>query len=134
VRTPAALLGALALALAGCGTPSADLLAIERTGSLPDAQLDLVVSDGNTVTCDGRERPLSNELLLDARDLAEDLQPLLDRGLRLPAPSAALLRYRVIGEAGEVRFADASPRLPSELGRLVRFTRAVARESCGRDR
>ncbi len=121
-------------ALAGCGTPTADLLVIERDGSLPDARARIVVGDGTSVECDGRERPFDNDLLLDARVLTRDLQPLLKRRLRLGVPEAALLRYRVTGEEGEVRFADASPRLPPELGRLVRFTRAVATQSCGLDR
>jgi hypothetical protein len=86
------------------------------------------------VTCDGRERAFDNDLLLDARELTRDVQPLLARKLSLPVPSEALLRYRVTGEDGAVRFADASPRLPTELGRLVRFTRAVATRSCGLDR
>ncbi len=121
-------------ALAGCGTPTADLLVIERDGSLPDARARIVVGDGTSVECDGRERPFDNDLLLDARVLTRDLQPLLKRRLRLAVPEAALLRYRVTGEEGEVRFADASPRLPPELGRLIRFTRAVATRSCGLDR
>lgn len=118
-------------AAAGCGTPSADLFAIERAGELPDARVRIVVGDGTSVRCDGVERALPNPLLLEARELARDLAPLLDRGLRLPVPDEALLRYRVVGEQGAVRFADASPRLPPVLGRLVRFTRAVATQSCG---
>jgi hypothetical protein len=131
----AAVAAALALAgLAGCGTPSADLLVIERAGDLPDARVTLVVGDGGTVECDGTEQTLPNDLLLDARDLTDDLEPILARNARLPAPPAAILRYRVTGGAGGVRFADASPRLPRELGRLIRFTRAVATRSCGLDR
>ena len=132
MRRAAVLL--LALAAAGCGTESADLFVVERTGSLPDAKLDLVVGDGNTVRCDGQEKPFANELLLDARQLAKDLEPLLERDARLPAPDAALLRFRVFNDVGEVRFADASPRLPPELGRVIQLTRRIARESCGRDR
>jgi len=44
---------ALALAAAGCGTPSHDLFAVERAGSIPGAKLRMIVSDGGTVTCDG---------------------------------------------------------------------------------
>jgi hypothetical protein len=130
-----AVAAALALAgLTGCGTPSADLLVIERAGDLPDARVTLVVGDGGTVECDGAEQTLANDLLLDARDLARDVEPLLGRNARLPVPDAAILRYRVTGEGGEVRFADASPRLPAALGRLIRFTRSVATRSCGLDR
>jgi hypothetical protein len=92
----AAVAAALALAgLAGCGTPSADLLVIERAGDLPDARVTLVVGDGGTVECDGTEQTLPNDLLLDARDLTDDLEPILARNARLPAPPAAILRYRV---------------------------------------
>ena len=125
---------AAASACAGCGTESADLFVVERTGSLPDAKLDLVVGDGNTVECDGEEKPFANELLLDARQLAKDLEPLLDRGTRLPAAQGALLRYRVFNDVGEVRFADASPGMPPEFGQVIALTRRIAKESCGRDR
>ena len=128
------LLALVAAALAGCGTESADLFVVERDGELPDAKLTIVVGDGTTVECDGEERPFANELLLDARQLAKDLEPLLDRRTRLPVPSQALLRFRVFNDVGEVRFADASPRLPPELGRLIVLTRAIAQDSCGRDR
>ena len=135
MRRPALLAAATAAVLAaGCGTPSADLFVIERSGELPDARVTMVIGDGGAVECDGTERSMSNDRLLEARELADDLAPLLDRRLRLPVPDAALLRYRILGEGGEIRFADASPRLPPELGRLVRFSRAVATEACGLER
>jgi hypothetical protein len=135
VRRGAAAAAALAATLAACGTPSADLLVIERSGSLPDARLTLRVGDGGAVRCDGGpERQMARGRLLEARDLARDLAPLLDRGLALPAAPASLLTYRVTGEQGTVRFTDASPGLTPELGRLLRFTRSVARETCGRER
>ena len=118
----------------GCGTESSDLFVVERTGSLPDAKLTLVVGDGNTVECDGAEKPFANELLLDARELAEDLEPLLDKRTRLPVAQGSIVRYRVFNDLGEVRFADSSPGLPSELGQLIRLTRQIARDSCGRRR
>lgn len=130
-----ALATAAAAALAaGCGTESADLFVVERDGSLPDAKLALVVGDGNTVECDGEERPFANELLLDARQLAEDLEPLFERNVRLPEGQGTLVRYRVFNDLGEIRFSDDSPALPPELGRLIALTRAIARGSCGRDR
>jgi hypothetical protein len=130
-RAAAAALLAAALLGGGCGTPSADLFVVERAGDLPDAKLDLVVGDGTSVTCDGRERPLANALLLDARELARELAPLLDRGVRLAPPPGAQLRFRVIGEQGEVRFADSSAARRPVFARVVAFTRAVAQQSCG---
>lgn len=134
MRRLAAALAAVALA-AGCGTPSADLFVVERTGDLPDAKLTLLVSDGGTVRCDGgEERQMEQDRLLEARELARDLAPVLDQGPRLPAAEGSLLRYRVIAGEGEASFADTSPRLPPALAQVQRFTRAVARETCGRDR
>ncbi len=131
----AALLAAGASLAAGCGTPSADLFVVERAGTLPDAKLTLRVGDGGTVRCDGGdEKPISSDDLLDARQLEKDLAPLLDRGLRLAPRSGSLLRYRVTGEEGEVRFHDNSPNPPPEFGTLIQFTRKIAMSACGRDR
>ncbi|HEV3001990.1 MAG TPA: hypothetical protein VGW75_14705 [Solirubrobacteraceae bacterium] len=132
----AALATALATALAaGCGTPSADLFVVDRDGSLPDARLTLRVGDGGTVRCDGgEERPIASGDLLDARQLAEDLAPLLDRRVRLRPKRGSLLRYRVTGGEGEVRFADNSPGQPRVFGELIRFTRKIATTACGKAR
>jgi hypothetical protein len=135
VRRAAAALAAAALLGAGCGTPSADLFVVERTGELPGARLTLRVGDGGTVRCDGGpERSIASEDLLDARAIAEDLQPLLDRGVRLPSREGSLLRFRVTGEHGEARFADNSTGVPEVFGRVIAFTRKIAMTACGRPR
>ena len=124
-----------ALLAAGCGTPSADLFVVDRSGSLPDARLTLRVGDGGTVRCDGgEERPIASEDLLDARAITEELRPLLDRGVRLPPRRGSLVRYRVSGEEGEARFADNSTAKPEVFGEVIRFTRKIAMEVCGRAR
>ena len=126
---------AFAAGAAGCGTPSGDLFIVERDGSLPDAKLNLRVGDGGTVRCDGgEEKEISSEDLLDARQLAEDLRPLLDRGVELPAKPESLLRFRVTGQEGEVRFADSSAGQPEVFGRVIAFTRKMAKAACGRAR
>ena len=125
----------LALLVTGCGTPSADLFIVERSGSVPDARLTLRVGDGGTVRCDGGpEQEISSEDLLDARQIEEDLKPVLDRGPTLPPKQGSVLQYRVTGEEGEARFADNSERQPRVFAQLIRFTRKIAMEACGRDR
>ena len=126
-----------AATLAGCGTPSADLFIVERSGSLPGAKLHLLVSDGGWVECnrDGREREIDPDQLLDARQLAEDLQPLLDEGRTYPAAKqGTLLRFRVSGENGAIRFADTSAGREPVLGRVIQLTRALSRQACGQPR
>lgn len=134
-RRAAALAAVLAAVASGaCGTPTADLFVVERAGELPDARLDLVVGDGNSVRCNGAEKPLANDKLLDARELADDLEPLLDRRTTLATPPGAQLTFRVFNDKGEARFADASAARDPVLARLLAFTRAVAQESCGLQR
>jgi hypothetical protein len=133
-RALAAAAAIAAVAAAACGTPSADLFVVERSGDLPGARLDLVVGDGGAVECDGDERPITSDQLLEARDLADDLAPLLDEGVVLAPGAQSLLRFRVIGEQGTVEFSDSSRGLRPEFARVIAFTRQVAREACGRPR
>ena len=134
-RATLLLLAAVVAPLAGCGTPSADLFVVDRKGSLPDAKLTLRVGDGGTVRCDGGpEKAIASEDLLDARQLAKDLRPLLDRRVQLDPKKGSLLQYRVTGGEGEVGFADNSDRQPKVFAELIRFTRKMAMQACGRDR
>jgi hypothetical protein len=127
----AALLAAVA---AGCGTPSPDLFVVHRSGSVPGAKLDLLVSD-TTVRCNlGAARPLSSAQTLEARDITKDLLE-LQRGKTAlpPAPPAQIFRFAVRSEAGTLRYGDTTQR-PSVLPRLSRFTRDVAVGLCGLQR
>ena len=126
--------GVAALAV-GCGTPSADLFVVERTGDLPDAKFTLRVGDGGTVRCDGGEQlKIPSEDLLDARQIQKDLRPLLDRDTTLAPRPGSLLRFRVTGEQGEARFAENSRPLPKAFALLVAFTRKQAMSACGLER
>jgi hypothetical protein len=129
-RAAAIAVLALAALAAACGTPSADLFVVERSGELPGAKLDLVVGDGGSVTCNGTERDITSAQLLDARNLAEDLAPLLDQGITLPPAEQSLLRFKVLGEQGTVEFSDSSRGLRPEFARVIAFTRAVAKQAC----
>jgi hypothetical protein len=131
VRRAAAALFAAAL-LAGCGTPSADLFVVHRSGSIPGARLTLLVSDGGFVRCNGSgpDRDLPDPLLLDARALARDLEKPAKRGLTLPPGPGSVLTYSVRLEDGTVRFSDTSPRQPAVFRRLALFVRQVAKGPC----
>jgi hypothetical protein len=126
---------AVALLATACGTPSADLFVVDRDGSLPDAKLTLRVGDGGTVRCDGGdEKPISSDDLLDARQIAKDLAPELDRHTTLPPRAESVLRFRVTGGEGVARFADNSIRLPKVFAEVMQFTRKMAKEVCGKKR
>jgi hypothetical protein len=105
-----------AAALAGCGEHRLD----DRLGADCSERLVAV----------GRGRREAEK----RHQLVRQLRPLLDRDARLPARRGSVLQYRVTGEEGEVRFADNSRNLPKVFAELIRFTRKIATEACGRDR
>ena len=117
--------------LAGCGAPSADLFVVTRSGKDRNANLKLLVSDDGTVTCNQRKPvPMGANRLLDARELARDLDKQAALGLELPKEKGSILAYKVRLEAGTIAFADASRGLPKTFSRVEAFTADVAERVC----
>jgi len=129
VRRAAA--AAAILLLAGCGTASPDLFEVRRSGEDPAANLALVVNDGGTVSCNGHEHALDADRLLQARELARELEEPAQLGIELPPGRGAVLKYRVRLEAGAVAFSDTSPGNPRAFLRIAAFTHDVAERVCG---
>jgi hypothetical protein len=127
-----ALAGLLAAGLlAGCGAPSADLFVVTRSGKDRNANLKLLVSDDGTVTCNQRKPvPMGAKRLLDARELARDLEKQAALGLELPKEKGSILAYKVRLEAGTIVFADTSRGLPKTFSRVEAFTADVAERVC----
>ena len=128
------LAAALAAVLAGCGTPPPDLFEVKRTGEDANANVDVVVNDGGSVTCNGKEHPLENDLLLRARQILRDIQPQAELHLELPPGPQPQLSYRARMEAGTVSFADTSRGNPKPFLALAAFTKDVAEDVCGLER
>jgi hypothetical protein len=122
---------AAALLLAGCGARAPDLFAVERSGQGPNARLTMVVNDGGTVTCNGREHPLPDAQLLKARNVARRLGDQAQLHLVLPPGPNSVLAYRVRLQAGSVQFADTSRDLPPAFTAVELFTKDVAEGVCG---
>jgi hypothetical protein len=119
------------LLLAGCGSPAPDLFVVERSGPDPNANVTMVVSDGGSVTCNGKEHELGADRLLRARQLARDLAKQAELGLELPPGPSANLSYRVRLEAGTVAFSDTSRGNPQAFFQLAAFTKDVTERVCG---
>ena len=118
---------AAALAVGGCGGPTADLFVVQRTGEVPGANLRMLVSDGG-VSCNGGPRiEISSDQLLEGRAIATDLAELEQRDI--PPREAAVFGFEVRSESGTLRFADVNAR-PEVLPRLVRYVRTLAQDVC----
>ena len=120
----------IALSLAGCGTPPADLFSVDRSGDDRNANLRMVVSDGGSVTCNGKQHPLDADRLLRARQLRRDLVPQAELHVELPPGPGTQLSYRAAMEQGTVAFSDTSASLPDSFLRLAAFTKDVAERVC----
>ena len=125
---------ALALAAAGCGTAPPDLFEVKRTGEDRNANVDVVVNDGGSVTGNGTEHRLADDLLLRARQVLRDLEPQAELHLELPPGPRSQLRYTARMEAGTVSFADTSRGNPKSFLALAAFTKDVTEDVCGLER
>ena len=125
--------GLLAL-VAGCGTPPPDLFVVERSGADANANLELLVSDGGSVHCNGEEHALDAERLLTARRLVREVSPQAELGIELPPEPGTTLSYRVSMETGTIAFSDSSDGIPQTFQQLAGFTKDVAERVCGIER
>ena len=131
VTRPLVTLLALAVTLAGCGAESADLFAVDRSGSIPAAKLRMVVNDAGKVSCNGRPSiELTSKELLDARELQTDLEDAARDRVDLAPRPGSILRYRVETPEGVVHFADNSRGRQPVFNRLTLYVRQLAKDRC----
>lgn len=129
-----------AMLAAGCGSRAADLFVVQRSGSIPGADLKLVLSDDGRANCNGGpDKQITSAQLIDARDILRELQGQdtkgpADKRLNLPPGPASILRYRVRVEGGSVAFSDTSRGQPKEFFRLAQLVRDIAKGPCGLQR
>ena len=119
---------------AGCGTPSPDLFVVDRSGPDRNANVELLVNDGGSVTCNGKKHPLDADRLLKARQLERDLEPQAELGIQLPKGPGTDLSYTVRMEGGTIAFSDRSSGVPNTFQRLAAFTKDVTERVCGLER
>ena len=133
-----AALTAVGAATAGCGGAAGDLLAVERSGSIPGARLDVRVTvDGRAACNRGELRQLPSDQVLTARRIERALAGEDDdpgpaaRDVRLRPGPRSIMRYRARVDAGTVAFADTSRGQPPAFFQVAKLTRDVARGTCG---
>ena len=131
LATTALTVAALAVALSGClNEQSPDLFALTRTGQ--GSQLTLVPNDGGTIRCNGgKARTLPDPLLIEARDLAQDLDKDARRGLTIKPSPGTVFDYRIRLEHGTISFPDSAARSRTELSQATLFAAQAAQQACG---
>jgi len=123
---------ALAVALPGCGlnVQEPDLFLLTRTG--PGPKLTLLPNDSGTIRCDGgKARTLPDALLIEARDLAQDLDKDARRGLTIKPSPGTVFDYRIKLEHGTISFPDSAARSRKELSQATLFAAQAAQRACG---
>jgi hypothetical protein len=123
------VLGALLLSGCGLNVTSADLFVLTRTGQ--GQTLTMLVSDGGTIRCNGgHTRPLSNALLLRARDIASSLDKDVKAHTKFPSKPNTVFSYKVQMQDGTLSFADTSAAGHQELAQAELFAVQAAQSAC----
>jgi hypothetical protein len=116
---------------AGCGlnVQSPDLFVLTRAGA--GQKLTVLVNDSGTVRCNGgASKPLPDPLLLQARDLASNLDNDAKSNLRIAAGPRTVNRYTVKLQDGSISFPDTAGAAHRELAQTELFATQIADGPC----
>jgi hypothetical protein len=117
--------------LAGCGGGAGDLVAIEVSGGPVKGTEHLVVTEDGRARCNaGPLEPITNDQLLDAREIERDLEPLAKDGATYPATGADRRRYLARTRDGSVRWTEGAKGAPSVIGKATLLALQVERQVC----
>ena len=126
----AALAGAVAVLVAGCfDVQSADLFLLTRTGQ--GGKVTLLVNDGGTIRCNGaKAKPISNNGLITARDLSENLVTDAENHLTIPKARGSVYYYTIKLQQGTVSFPDRAAATHNVLAQAELFAAQAAQRDC----
>ena len=126
----AALAVAVAVLVAGCfDVQSADLFLLTRTGQ--KGKINLLVNDGGTIRRIGAEaKAISNNGLITARDLAENLVTDAQNHLTIPKAPGSVYYYTIKLQEGTVSFPDRAAATRKVLAQAELFATQAAQQDC----
>lgn len=130
--TQLVLTAALATVLAGCGLEiqEPDLFLLTRTGE--GKTLTLLINDSGTISCNGAKmKMLADPLLIQARDLAQNLNSDATAKLSIPRTPNSVDFYTIKLAGGTIRFPDTAGARHQELAQAELFTVQTAQQACG---
>jgi hypothetical protein len=133
MRLRAAVVLLLAALVTGCGfeVEEPDLFLVTRTDA-HGQKLSLLVNDGGTISCDGgKPKNLPDPELLQARDLATQLNNDVNAKLRFPNSAQSIYSYTVKVQNGTMSFPDTAALSRKELSDLELFVVQAATNPCG---
>jgi hypothetical protein len=132
-KAAAGVLAAIAgLAVVGCGlnVTSPDLFLLTRTGQ--GKPLAILVNDSATIRCNGGPTvPLSDPLLLQARDLATNLDTDAKASLHIRPAANGVYAYTIKLQDGTISFGDTAAGTHHELAAAELFAVEAAQGPCG---
>jgi hypothetical protein len=118
--------------LAGCGlnVQSPDLFLLTRTAQ--GKTLTMLVNDGGTISCDGaKAKQLADTLLIQARDLASDLDRDAKAKLQIPRAPNSVALYTIKLQNGTISFPDTAADKRHELAEAELFALQAGQQACG---
>ncbi len=92
----------------------------------------MLVNDGGTIRCNaGKQRSLSDPLLIQARQLASDLDKDAKHNLRIATAANSVYTYTVRLADGTISFPDTAATAHHELAEAEQFAVQAAQGPCG---
>jgi hypothetical protein len=129
-RVALALIGVIGSAGCGLDVQSPDLFQVTRSGA--GRTLTVLVNDGGTIACNGgKPKALPDRLLLQARDLATNLNKDAKAKLTLNRTADSVFSYTVKVQNGTFTFPDTAASARKELAQLELFVVQAAANPCG---
>jgi hypothetical protein len=124
----------VALAAAGCGAASGDLIAIQVSGGPGRVNERIRVTDDGRASCNGGPlRPLTSQQVLDAREAKRALKPLAKRGAGYSSHRPGVRRYVARSVDGSVTWTEGAAGPPA-LARATLLALRLGRQLCSAKR
>jgi len=126
-----ALAAVMAGLVAGCfDVQSPDLFLLTRTGQ--GGKLTLLVNDGGTIRCNGaKAKPISDNALVTARDLSDNLVTDAQNKLTIPRAPGSIYYFTIKLQQGTISFPDRAAATRKVLAQAELFAAQAAQRECG---
>ena len=94
-------------------------------------KLTLLVNDGGTIRCDGaKAKPISDNALITARDLADNLVTDAQNKLTIPRAPGSVYYFTIKLQQGTISFPDRAAATRKVLAQAELFAAQAAQQEC----